>query len=146
MPVCPALGDEPRVLPRLGEDEVAFRSGEAERLVEIDVDSAPHRHHGGEDMLVVRRLDDNGVDLAAHLVEHVLVRREAPRLGVVLPFSSAAGLGNDLVEPGEARWVWVDNRDEVLAQDAVDHVSRLKAAPDQRDAYLRAARDLPCAA
>ena len=78
MSVSSALRDEAGVLPRLGENEIAFRRRKAKGLVEIDVDAAPHGHDRRQNMLMVRRLHDHGIDLVAHLVEQVLIRGEAP--------------------------------------------------------------------
>ena len=119
MPVGAALSDEMRTPARLGGNEVAFRRREAERLVEVDVDVAAKRHHRRQDVLVVRRLDDDRVDLAVHLLEHVLVGREAPRRREVRARLGIARVGDVLLEEGEPRRVRVDDRDEILAEDAV---------------------------
>ena len=143
MAVGAALSDKPRVLAGLCKDEVAFRRREAERLIEVDVDAAAHRHHSRKNMLVVRRLNDDGVDFSAHFLEHVLIRRKALSGREVLPVRGAARLGDILLKNVEAHWIGVDDRNEILAENAVYHTLRLESASDQRDPDLRAFRDLP---
>jgi hypothetical protein len=41
-----------------------------------------HRRHGGRKVRVVRRAHHHGIDLFAHLVEHLAKIAEAPRLGM----------------------------------------------------------------
>ena len=138
-----ALRDETWVLAGLCKDEIAFRRRETEGLIKVDVDAAAHRHHGRKNMLVIRRLNDDGVDFSAHFLEHVLIRRKTLGGREVLSVRRAARLGDILLKNVEAHRIGVDDRDKILAEDAVDHHFRLKPAADQRDADLCAFRNLP---
>ena len=107
------------------------------------MDAAAHRHHSRKNMLVVRRLNDDGVDFSAHFLEHVLIRRKTPGGREVLSVRGTARLGDILLKNVEAHRIGVDDRDKILAQDAVDHRTGLEPASDKRDPDLRAFRDLP---
>ena len=140
-----ALGDDTGALARFGEDEIALGGRQAQGLVEIDVDAAAKRHHRRQAVLMVGRLHDDCVDLAIHLLEHILIRGKSSGGSIVLALLGAARLGHILVEPGETSRVGIDDRHQILAKDSVDHRMRLKPAADERNANFVSLGDLTVA-
>ena len=140
MSVVAHLRDD-AVLLRLAREELHLLERERERFLHVHVDAAADGHQGGDRMVVVGRRDERGVDLVAHLLEHLAVVRALPRAGEV---EGTVELLRGRLDGPDARRQRVDERDDLhvlLAAHPADEARHLRAAPNQRHTDLPALRD-----
>ncbi len=82
-----------------------------QRLLAVDVLAHVHRHQAGRRVRVVRRADGDGVDLLAHLVEHLAVVEVRFRVVLSLPRPRLDLFGVAQVFQGVVEMVLVDVAD-----------------------------------
>ena len=121
---------------RSRHQQIDFAKRLRDRLLDVDVLPVAHGVHRGREMGMVRRGDDHGVELRAHLVEH---RAEVPkhrnrreqfaRLGGVCGIEIDVAEGGHVHQPGRG--------------EGLDHVAAAVADADERHAEPRIGRRHP---
>ena len=142
MTVCSALGYDTWLFSGLFKKEIAFRRGKNERLVEIDVNPAANSHDRGENVLMVRRFDDNGVKLVADRIEHVLIGGELLNVLVILRGRRVAQSSYLPIHALELFRIGINDSDELFKKNRIDDHAALDTAADKSDSQLGTLLDL----